>query len=130
MRFGKLKMLGLVHCVFCGMEVPLYGFYFRFGDSQDKTNLSNSLTPILRLLMASLTIFLMSVGIIFTCILFLASLQPFHVFLHLFIIALTVLSGLFNRLCIVYLFCTHYQTCDGQLPSVSSELTVFWFLPC
>ena len=65
-----------------------------------------------------------SVGILGTCVLFLTSNHSIYV-LRLFITANTVLSGKFNGLCI---FRTHYSTCDCQLPSVSSELTMFF--PC
>ena len=93
---------------------------------QDTNNLYNSHTAILGLLDTSFTIFLTVCGD--------------DMYLHplpgkfatipyvslCFIIALTVLSGMFN---VYACFCTHYPTCDGKLSSMSSELPVLWLFP-
>ena len=51
--------------------------------------------------------------------------------LHYCIIALTVLGGTANGLHVYFCtFYTHYQTCESQLPSLSSEVRVLWLFPC
>ena len=99
------------------MELPFYVFFFfTLGDLK-----TQPLSAILKLcsfgyLWPPSPSSLPFVGIICTCVLFLASLQPF---IHIW---------QWSIFC-VCVFCTHYKTWDGQLPCVPFELTVLWLFP-